>query len=131
MTEKRYADMATIMQFCRIFGEQMHKCLENSRLTEDGYYLRITVNGFVPSELVAVELTKHADEVSEKELEDTQMVQMMTKKGWWICNDPVRKPGGIPTVVKSVCEKKGRDETARAAREPAYPPDGLWVGADY
>ena len=131
MTEKRYTDMATIVQFCRIFGDQMHKCLENSRLTEDGYYLHLVVNGYDPSELVTVELTKHIDEVGFKEWDTTRMVQMRTKEGWMICNDPVREPGGIPTVVKSVCEKKSRDETAREKREPPYPADGLWIGADY
>lgn len=137
MTQKQYADMTTIMQFCRIFSDQMLKCLEGTGLLEQGFYIDLGVNRAYDLEtgILACDITlsKHINEDSSN-VEDwraTRMHQMRMRNGEWkVYDDPEAKAGSLPPEIRIRHERVVTEGTRKAASKP-YPSDGFWVGSDY
>lgn len=132
MTQDQYEKMATIMQCGRIFAEQIHKCMENSGLLDQGYSFDVRMtNGCCledGADTYKVELTKDICTIPIEEYKKTSMEQYkFGRKGWTIYLDPVAKKGTVPPEVRvaKADDSKGR---AKAATKP-YPPDGLWLSS--
>ena len=136
MTDRQYADMTTIMQFCRIFADQMDTCLKHSGLYDKGFSLSLHVGNKVPYEegvlkTNKIELSESITDVGYAQYASTEMMQMnIADKGWIVYDDPRNETGSLPNEV---CFKARRDFRKAMAEETEhpYPPDGLWIGADY
>ena len=134
MNQKQYSDMTTIMQFCRIFSDQMYKCLKHTGLLEQGYRIQLDIGDNKVSDdctfNCSAELSKSVTEYGLEEFNKTVMDQFR-KNGeeWRVYADPLQEQGSIPAMVVEVGNKaKGTDmgRTAEAGTKP-YPPDGLWI----
>lgn len=138
MTHKQYADMAMIMQFSRIFSEQMYKCLANSGLLKQGYSLKIEVcresYGFGDEVLTScIELEK--DICTADDWDETHMCQMkMSGKEWMVHADPLAEEGTVPPEVhfrkdRECGSAESRPQDAGKDSDKPYPPFDMWVGS--
>ena len=136
MNQKQYADMTTIMQICRIFAEQMYKCLDHSGLNGKGFRLDVRID---PHETergeqlnATVDLEERICEVGAEQWQKTCMAQAwFEERGWVVWRDPKGEIGDAPTDVLLQQRTEMLDRrVAEDSRKP-YPPDGLWIGADY
>ena len=135
MTQKQYADMHTIMACCRIFSDQMYKCLSNAGLLEQGYAIKMYIgdnnlfDGCTENEYIELEqsILEHDFETWDK----GRMTQRIVNKGrWYVDVDPIAETGSIPPEV---CYKERTDlkRDSKSGGKP-YPPDGMWLSAyDY
>ena len=135
MTDKRYADMTTIMQFCRIFSDQMHKCLKHTGMLDEGYSLRIWVGNYVGTDdimKVTIELENNSLGIGTDEWKKSRMQQeMYEERGWFVHADPKAEVGSIPPEIRYEDRTKNGMEGKGKAGEKPYPPDGLWVSSRY
>lgn len=134
MTDKQYADMTTIMMFCRHFSDQMYKCMENAGLNEKGFELNIRVGN---RELFSGK-TEKCDICFEQSILDVDRAtyyknrmeqRRMIGGGWFVDDDPRAEEGAIPPMV----ELRKTDEdvckgTGSSASKP-YPVEGLWLSS--
>ena len=134
MTDKQYADMTTIMMFCRHFADQMYKCMENAGLNEKGFELNIRVGN---RELFSGK-TEKCDICFEQSILDVDRAtyyknrmeqRRMIGGGWFVDDDPRAEEGAIPPMV----ELRKTDEdvckgTGSSASKP-YPVEGLWLSS--
>lgn len=135
MNKKQYEDAHTILGFCRIFADQMSKCLENSGLRDLGYHLEIDFDPHRFDDgtlsLSRVNLYKDLAEVGAREWWDSQFIQRhYEKKGWLICHDPYAETNSLPEDIRYPENRNISKRVAEKTDHP-YPPDGFWVGADY
>ena len=131
MTDKQYADIATMMMYGRIFADQMYKCLVNSGLLDEGYVFQVSAGKgydlFGATLATDVDICKGA---KYKDWRETRFLQMRMKDGVWIVyDDPKERTGSIPPVVITVKKDGAVKEAVGANAEKPYPPDGLWIGA--
>lgn len=135
MTDKRYADMVAIMQFSRIYTEQMHKCLKDSGMLDEGYHLRMWVGNFVGNDDImkaTIELENNTFEIGTEEWHKSRMDQeMFEERGWFVSADPKTEIGGIPPEIRIDNRTKDRVERKGKTGEKPYPPDGLWISSRY
>lgn len=135
MTEKQYEDMTIISQFCRIFADQIRKCMENTGLLNEGFYLELSVR---PSAVEArrdystVCIAKNLNEVGVDEWKATRMEQWKyDNEDWEVFYDPFAKSGTLPKEIcyaerRSFEETLGEENCGAEGTKP-FPPDGLWV----
>ena len=131
MTQKQYADMTTIMQFGRIFSEQMKKCLVNSGLWEKGFCFCVDAYPTHCSDNVdlsgSVRIFRGYDNPENDHSED--MFQLnYDGKGWRVVNDPIAEAGSLPPEVHA---RERRDFNERIRENPSkpYPLDGMWISS--
>lgn len=133
MKDKQYADMTTIMQFGRIFADQILLCMKHAGLLEPGFIFRLSVEkGYEGFEAFQrVELAKNFAEVPADEWEESAMAQFGYGEGreWSVYHDPKAEAGSLPTEVyfKQRSEFRSRAEASRKAADKPLPPDGLWI----
>lgn len=133
MKDKQYADMTTIMQFGRIFADQILLCMKHAGLLEQGFHFSIRVEkGYGNDEAFQrVELEKSLNEVSHEEWQESAMAQFGYGEGreWSVYHDPKAEAGSLPTEVyfKQRSEFRSRAEASRKAADKPLPPDGLWI----
>ena len=136
MTQKQYADMATIMQFGRFFAEQIRRCMENAGLMEQKYNfeLRITNGCYLDGEdVIKVQLEKAINSTEPEEFNETSMEQYkFGRKGWFVHYDPIAEEGSVPSEVRISKARKTYAEAEGKTGSKPYPPDGLWISSrDY
>ena len=134
MTDKQYADMTTIMMFCRHFADHMHKCMEDAGLLEKGFELEIRVGN---KELFSGKVQK-CDICLERSILEVDTATYYKNRleqrrfdegGWFVDDDPKAEEGSVPPMVGirkndgDVCEGSGS-----SASKP-YPVDGLWLSS--
>lgn len=133
MTQKQYEDMASIMQFSRLFADAMRKAMENCGLSKD-YYLEINVHNVEYEHRNATELTNSVCLASEEDgrYNGNSMCQMrIGEERWMVVNDPVVRAGNLPPEVHCRKKESGVQGTDEARTKP-YPPDGFWISShDY
>ena len=133
MTDKQYADMATITMFGRIFADQMRKCLVNSGLWDKGFGISVDAfrtkcsDGFEVTG--AVRLIRGYDNDENDHDDDMEQIQYFGER-WAVCRDPKAETGSIPPEVHIKKQRDVGERTGKVETKP-LPPDGLWVGADY
>ena len=138
MTQKQYADMTTIMQFGRIFADQIRICMKHAGLLDQGFHFSIRVEkGYGSDETFQrVELEKSLNDVSHEEWEESAMEQFGYGEGreWSVYADPKAEMGSLPTEVcirQRTRFRSGAEKAEKAAGKP-LPPDGLWISSyDY
>lgn len=135
MNSKRYADMATIMEFCRIFTEQIYKCMSNAGLLKDGYQLSLKVGRFdygFPEDAIltgSIELEKDPCMDDKVEWKQTRMDQMkFSGEEWEVYDDPKTEAGTIPQKVLIKYGKSVRERVGETSSKP-YPPYDMWISA--
>lgn len=136
MTNKKYADMTTIMQFCRIFSEQMYKCMKNAGLINEGFKLRIKVGrtdfGEDDIETSYIWLEKDILTSSSDEWANTRMYQTkLAGTEWKVSADPIAETGSLPPEIyfsKDSGQTDGKTACGKATGKP-YPPYDLWISA--
>ena len=132
MTDKQYADMTTIMMFCRHFADQMYKCMENAGLNEKGFELNIRVGN---RELFSGK-TEKCDICFEQSILDVDRAtyyknrmeqRRMIGGGWFVDDDPRAEEGSVPPMVVEVkaTAKDVSKGTGSNSSKP-YPVDGTW-----
>ena len=131
MTDKKYADMTTIMEYCRIWADQMYKCLQNNDLSD--FHIEMIIGNWKlenGNETSLIEFEKDIMTTPEDEYDSKRMSQMKMDdgKGWFVCHDPKAKAGTVPPTVRyienkrTVCKAEGENTTK------PLPPDGMWIG---
>ena len=132
MTHKQYSDMTIIMEFCRIFADQMYKCMENAGLVKQGFKLQIEVSDVEignDSQKCYVELEQNLLDTCEEEYIKNRMQQVRNNaEGWKVLNDPISDTGAVPSVVRSIKKEAGEPQE-RKATGTETPSDGLWISA--
>lgn len=137
MTDKQHEDMTIIMQLCRIFSEQMYKCMKNAGLIEQGFTLGMNVgrmgytnNGYTPiTSKINIDKASNAPDWKE-----TRMCQVkFSGKEWMIFADPKAEIYSVPENVDigKIDRQEERTAVGRKTSSKPYPVDGLWVGHDY
>jgi hypothetical protein len=133
MEQKQYADMTTIMQFCRIFSDQMYRCLDHAGLIKQGYVLRIFVgDDFFDNkkETATIHLDQSINKVGyDNWLKDCMIQVKQDEKGWRVCHDPKAEAGNVPPVIVEVERKAKATDMGRKTEgaDKPLPPDGLWI----
>lgn len=136
MTDKQHEDMATIMKSCRIFSEQMHRCMEHSGLLEQGYQLTIWVGEFnyYMNEECEIQLENNKTlKIGDDEWYKGRMHQTKyTETGWVNSCERYSKEEPIPSEVCTE-ERKPSDDRKGEGTDGTkpYPPDGFWVSSHY
>lgn len=137
MTDKRYADMTTIMQFCRIYTEQMYLCLKHTGMLDEGYQLRMWVGSCddpmgYDTMKTTIELENNSLGIGTENWHKNRMEQdLFEKRGWFVHDDPRTEVGGIPPEIRLEDRTKNDMEgTGKTGTKP-YPPDGFWVSSHY
>ena len=132
MTHKQYSDMTIIMEFCRIFADQMHKCMENAGLVKQGFRLHIEVGDVETgdgTQKCYVGLEQNFLDTPEEEYIKNRMHQVRNNaEGWKVLNDPISDTGAVPSVVRSIKKEAGEPQE-RKATGTETPSDGLWISA--
>lgn len=141
MTDKQYADMTTIMMFCRHFADQMHQCMKNAGLLEQEFTLNIRVG---ETKLFSGMVEKGSIELEQSITDNTanyyknRMAQrrLLTNKGtinegrWIVDADPRAEEGSIPPmVIESKKAKADVSERTGSNSSKPYPVDGLWLSS--
>ena len=125
----KYADMVTIMHLCRIFSEQMQRCLKNTGLWNDGFC--ISVDAYPThcsdgTELTgAVRLFRGYDNPENDHSDDMTQIHLFGKE-WHICNDPIAETGTVPAKVSSKVRTDFAERNGKYAAK-SDPLDGLWI----
>lgn len=137
MTDKQYESMTIIMQFCRIFSEQMYECMKNAGLIQQGYSLDIFIGNqeVYPDGSARKTADIHLDKsVYDSDWDETRMNQSKYRgKDWIVYADPKAEVLSVPKSI-DIGEIERQEERTAVGREVAskpYPVDGLWIGNDY
>ena len=135
MNSKRYADMTTIMQFCRIFSEQMYLCMRNSGMLKEGYKLTINVgrwDGLTEDSILTSQVALEKQILNNDPDYDTTRMEQFKFSGreWRVYDDPIAEAGSLPPEVHIKAEGwTGRTANgAETARKPGKS-DGMWFSA--
>ena len=133
MTDKQYADMTTIMMFCRHYADQMYKCLEDAGLIEQGFELNIRVGDLKlfsgKTEKCCIELEQDIMTNTANYYKNRMAQRRMNEERWFVDADPKAEEGSVPPMVglrkndENVCKGSGN-----SANKP-YPVDGLWLSS--
>ena len=130
MTKKQYMDMTTIMQFGRIFSEQIDKCLLHTGLKEQGYEFRINISEVDGRNFINVVLEQNALTMPIGEYEKNRMSQYkISNDDWRVNHDPITEAGTIPATIRAEEIRTAYAEAERKTGTKPYPPDGLWVNS--
>ena len=134
MTNKKYDDMKAIMQFCRIFSEQMYTCLKNSGLLKEGYELHLRIGSLGKAITSMLELENNNLGIGEDEWHENRMEQFkFSGEPWIVYDDPIAKRYSVLPVVKlQQAESEGTeshaDDGAEDGEKP-YPPFDMWISS--
>ena len=140
MTVSEYNRRQCILQLCRIFADQMQKCMENAGLIKEGFHLNLHVGKEQygdETEFCSVELEESINDVGSSQWEKTRMLQVKLEgKGWLIHDDPLAETGTVPVepFTKETFDTGKMDSVEGSGKTGSkpYPPDGLCVGSrDY
>ena len=131
MNKKQYEDAHAILSFCRIFTDQMVKCMKNSGLDKLGYHLNISFDPVTYEDnqvsIGRVGLEKEITFDGSNEWWTSAFIQRhMVDEGWVIGHDPYAKTGTLPENIRYPEERDVSKRVAEKAEHP-YPPDGLWI----
>lgn len=134
MNQKQYETMTTIMGFGRVFAEQIHKCMENAGLLDQGFEFSISIdNGNYlthGADYLTVELEKCITRVDRDDYNATRMSQTKTgRKGWVVLYDPIAEMCDVPPVVEP---RKAEEDVSKGTGETGskpYPPFDMWISA--
>ena len=135
-SKEEYEAAHTILAFCRVFVDQINKCLDNSGLRKRGFNVDLNFDtckyedGSVS--IGKVELEKDVLSVNTDEWYRTKFTQRhyTDGRGWVIDRDPFAKIGTLPENVQYPADGDVSKGMAEDSVHP-YPPDGFWIGADY
>lgn len=132
MTQKEYNQRLSMMEICRVFADQMSRCMDNAGLTKAGYKLTIEVGneeyGTDGLLLSTVTLEENISDVGSEQWNRTQMCQMkLDGKGWFVHADPLAESGTVPPTIngKAKAGKNPVEGSGKNGTKP-YPPDGMW-----
>jgi len=135
MTNKDYTQRQSMMEICRVFADQMHRCMDNAGLTKAGFKLTIEIGdedyGTDGKLFSMVTLEEDISEVGSEQWNKTQMCQMKLEgKGWMIHADPLAESGDIPPAIHGKA-KAGKDSVEGSGEDGTkpYPPDNLWLSS--
>ena len=137
MEDKQHEDMTIIMQLCRIFSEQMYKCMKNAGLIEQGFTLGMNVGrmGYISNGYTPITSEINIDKASDApDWKETRMCQVkFSGEEWMIFADPKAEIYSVPENVDIRGTERQEERTAvgRKTANKSYPVDGFWVGADY
>ena len=135
MNKEQYEKATVIMELCRIFAEQMHKCMNNAGLLKDGYTLRIDTglhdkytDGAIMTSRIVME--KCCLVTNEDEWERSMFMQLkFSGKEWTIDADPIAEIGSIPQSIGVSERIRTVSEGMAEVPSKPYPVDGLWIGS--
>jgi len=135
MNAEQYEKATVIMELCRIFAEQMHKCMNNAGLLKDGYTLQIHTglhdkytDGSVMTSRIVME--KCCLVTNEDEWERSMFMQLkFSGKEWMIDADPIAKTGSVPKGIGVSERIRTVSEGMAEVPSKPYPVDGLWIGS--
>ena len=135
MNKEQYEAAHTILGFCRIFCDQMVKCMKNSGLDKLGYHLNID---FDPTKyedgkvsLGRIGIEKNISEYGSGWWTEAFIQRHMEDEGWVIGHDPYAESGISPENIRFPEDRDERTGMAKKTEHP-YPPDGLWISVyDY
>ena len=136
LTKEQYEAAHSIMGFCRIFVDQMSKCLDNSGLRKLGYHLDLDFDPYGYEDgsvaLGKVTIEKNPSKVGGDEWYDTIFIcrHYADERGWMVDNDPYTKGSVLPEDIRYPEDGDVSESVAEETEHP-YPPDGFWVGTDY
>lgn len=134
MNQKQYETMATIMGFGRVFADQIHKCMENAGLLDQGFEFKIRIdNGCYyehGADYLVVELEKSISRVDRDDYNVTRMEQAkIGRKGWVVLYDPIAEMCDLPPMVESrKAEENDGKGTGEDGSKP-YPPYDMWISS--
>jgi len=133
MDQKRYETMHSIMEFSRIFADQMLKCMENAGMIDDGFHLDIRV-GRSASEtrrtFSQIELERSRAVVEEEEwLKSAIEQEKFDDEKWMVYHDPYAKKGLVPPVVRTRKSTEVYQEGVGTLGDVDDPLDGLWFSS--
>ena len=137
MTDKQYANMTTIMMFCRHYADQMYKCMEDAGLIEQGFELHMRIgdldlwSGKVEKCDICLEQSILKDEAKYYR---NRMEQRRLDEGrWFVDADPRAEEGDVPPMVveTKATAKNVSNGTGKNTSKP-YPLDNTWLSVyDY
>ena len=135
LTKEQYEAAHTILGFCRIFTDQMVKCMKNSGLDKMGYHLNISFDPVTYENsqvsIGRVGLEKEITVDGGTEWWTSAFIQRhIVDEGWVIGHDPYAEIGTLPEDIRYPEERIVSKRMAEKTEHP-YPPDGFWVGTDY
>ena len=135
MNREQYEAAHTILGFCRIFTDQMVKCMRNSGLDKLGYHLNISFDPVTyesgKTSIGRVGLEKEISDQGGTEWWTSAFIQRhIVDEGWMIGHDPYAEIGTLPENVRYPEERDVSNRVAKYSEHP-YPMDGMWIGLDY
>ena len=137
MTDKQHEDMTIIMQLCRIFSEQMYKCMKNAGLIEQGFTLGMNVGrmGYINNGYTPITSEINIDKASDApDWKETRMCQVkFSGEEWMVFAGPKAEIYSVPENVDigKIDRQEERTAVGREVASKPYPVDGLWIGYDY
>lgn len=136
MTQEKYDAIQAMMQFGRIFLDQMGRIMEHQGFDDEGWMMNVCIHKTYCKETdETVYGTVQMFDVNQAMDNDSFMyrknefytIKLGDGKGWVVAHDPVVKPGATPPEVRIRKAETGVPESRK--EEKPYPPfDGYWIG---
>ena len=130
MTDKQYADMTTIMMFCRHYADQMYQCMKDAGLIEQGFELNIRVGDLKlfsgMTEKCCIELEQDIITNTANYYKNRMAQRRMNEERWFVDADPKAEEGDIPPMVGIRKAEENVSKGTGSNPSKPYPVDGTW-----